>query len=99
MTTNQSARAVHGEVKRGDADPQSKAPLAGRPPTGGGEAPAHGSERFTTMQGVLSPVLTPFRADLSVDTGLLARQCRWLYEADVGAAIFGTNSEGNSISA
>ncbi len=52
-----------------------------------------------TMRGVLSPVITPFRADLSVDVPVLAAQCRWLLDADVGLAIFGTNSEGNSMSA
>ena len=54
---------------------------------------------MTTMKGVLSPVLTPFKADLSVDVGCLEAQCRWLLGADVGLAIFGTNSEGNSMSA
>lgn len=52
-----------------------------------------------TMQGVLSPVITPFKADLSVDTAALAAQCRWLLDCNVGLAIFGTNSEGNSMSA
>ena len=51
-----------------------------------------------TMRGVLSPVITPFCADLSVDVPVLAAQCRWLLDADVGLAVFGTNSEGNSIS-
>ena len=50
-----------------------------------------------TMRGVLSPVITPFRASLSVDVPALAAQCRWLLDADVGLAIFGTNSEGNSL--
>jgi len=50
------------------------------------------------MSGVLSPVITPFRADLSVDTGRLVRQCRWLLERDCGLAVFGTNSEANSLS-
>ncbi len=53
---------------------------------------------MASMRGVLSPVITPFRADLSVDIGMLAAQCRWLLDADVGLAIFGTNSEGNSLS-
>lgn len=52
-----------------------------------------------SMRGVLSPVITPFNKDLSVHTGLLAAHCRWLLESDVGLAIFGTNSEGNSLSA
>ena len=50
------------------------------------------------MSGVLSPVITPFRADLSVDTGRLVRQCRWLLARDCGLAVFGTNSEANSLS-
>jgi 4-hydroxy-tetrahydrodipicolinate synthase len=50
------------------------------------------------MRGVLSPVITPFRADLSVDVPVLAEQCRWLLASGVGLAIFGTNSEGNSLS-
>ena len=50
------------------------------------------------MSGVLSPVITPFHADLSVDTGKLVRQCRWLMARDCGLAVFGTNSEANSLS-
>jgi len=50
------------------------------------------------MSGVLSPVITPFNADLSVDTGKLVRQCRWLMARDCGLAVFGTNSEANSLS-
>ncbi|MDA1237140.1 MAG: dihydrodipicolinate synthase family protein [Acidobacteria bacterium] len=48
--------------------------------------------------GVLSPVVTPFKADLSPDPERLARQCRWLLSQDVGLAVFGTNSEANSLS-
>lgn len=48
--------------------------------------------------GVLSPVVTPFSADLSPDGKKLAAHCRWLLENDVGLAIFGTNSEANSLS-
>jgi 4-hydroxy-tetrahydrodipicolinate synthase len=50
------------------------------------------------MSGVLSPVVTPFKADLSVDAGRLVRQCRWLLSQDCGLAVFGTNSEANSLS-
>jgi len=50
------------------------------------------------MRGVLSPVLTPFHADLSVHKELLAAQCHWLLKCNVGLAVFGTNSEGNSLS-
>lgn len=51
------------------------------------------------MSGVLSPVVTPFNKDLSVDAARLVRQCRWLLSQDCGLAVFGTNSEANSLSA
>lgn len=49
------------------------------------------------MTGVLSPVVTPFTAELAPDADRLIRHCRWLIENDVGLAVFGTNSEGNSL--
>jgi 4-hydroxy-tetrahydrodipicolinate synthase len=49
-------------------------------------------------RGVLAPVVTPFHADLRPDPGRLARHCRWLLAQDVGLAVFGTNSEANSLS-
>jgi 4-hydroxy-tetrahydrodipicolinate synthase len=51
------------------------------------------------MSGVLSPVVTPFKKDLSVDADRLVRQCRWLMSQNCGLAVFGTNSEANSLSA
>jgi 4-hydroxy-tetrahydrodipicolinate synthase len=50
------------------------------------------------IKGILSPVVTPFKTDLSPDADRLLRHCRWLDSNDVGLAIFGTNSEGNSLS-
>ena len=50
------------------------------------------------ITGVLSPVVTPFRADLSPDGERFVRQCRWLLSQNVGLAVFGTNSEANSLS-
>ncbi len=50
------------------------------------------------MRGVLSPVVTPFDADLRPDVDRLTRHCKWLLSHDCGLAIFGTNSEGNSLS-
>ncbi|KAA0019715.1 dihydrodipicolinate synthase family protein [Salinicola corii] len=47
---------------------------------------------------VLSPVITPFRDDLSPDATRFVDHCRWLMANDVGLAIFGTNSEANSLS-
>jgi 4-hydroxy-tetrahydrodipicolinate synthase len=53
----------------------------------------------STLPAVLSPVLTPFTADGSPDAAKLLKQCKWLEANGVGQAIFGTNSEANSISA
>jgi 4-hydroxy-tetrahydrodipicolinate synthase len=50
------------------------------------------------IRGVLSPVVTPFRTDLSPDPERFVRQCRWLTSQNVGLAVFGTNSEANSLS-
>ena len=49
------------------------------------------------IRGVLSPVVTPFKADLSPDAEKLEAHCRWLLSNDVGLAVFGTNSEANSL--
>ena len=48
--------------------------------------------------GVLAPVVTPFKADLSPDASRLIAHCRWLLAQNVGLAVFGTNSEANSMS-
>ena len=50
------------------------------------------------LQGVFSPVITPFNRDFTVDHKKLASQCEWLISQEVGLAIFGTNSEANSLS-
>ena len=54
--------------------------------------------RTSRIEGVLSPVVTPFRSDYSPDADRFVRQCRWLLNNGVGLAMFGTNSEGNSLS-
>src|SRR5215470_17563521 len=51
------------------------------------------------LQGVLAPVVTPFRADLSPDPERFIAHCRWLLSQHTGLAVFGTNSEANSQSA
>ena len=53
---------------------------------------------MTRLTGVLSPVVTPFGADLAPDAQRFARHCRWLLSQNVGLAVFGTNSEANSLS-
>lgn len=50
------------------------------------------------MSGVLCPVITPFDDNLQPDAARLARQCRWLLDQGVRLAVFGTNSEANSMS-
>jgi 4-hydroxy-tetrahydrodipicolinate synthase len=50
------------------------------------------------ITGVLSPVVTPFKADLVPDPERFVRHCRWLLFQNVGLAVFGTNSEANSLS-
>ena len=51
------------------------------------------------IRGVLSPVVTPFKADLSCDSERFVRHCKWLLKNGCsGLAIFGTNSEANSLS-
>jgi len=50
------------------------------------------------LSGVLAPVVTPFQRDLSPDGKRLLAHCRWLLELNCGLAVFGTNSEANSLS-
>ena len=50
------------------------------------------------LGGIYSPVLTPFKPDLSPDTQAFVRHCQWLINSEVGLAVFGTNSEANSLS-
>jgi len=53
-----------------------------------------------TFSGVLVPVLTPFTADLDPDAARFKRICRWLLDEGAGGlAVFGTTSEGNSLTA
>lgn len=50
------------------------------------------------LRGALAPVLTPFHADLQPDVPRFVAHCRWLVENGASLAIFGTNSEANSLS-
>src|ERR1043166_1353795 len=49
------------------------------------------------IRGVLAPVLTPFKADLSPDDKRLIAHCKWLLSQNCGLAVFGTTSEANSL--
>ena len=51
------------------------------------------------IKGVLSPVVTPFKADLSPDRERFIAHCKWLLSQNCGLAVFGTNSEANSMAA
>lgn len=52
------------------------------------------------LRGVLAPVVTPFRSDYAPDARRFVRHCKWLLAHGCsGLAVFGTNSEANSLSA
>ena len=50
-----------------------------------------------SLRGVYAPVVTPFTSDLRPDSARFLHHCRWLLDNDVGLAVFGTNSEANSL--
>lgn len=50
------------------------------------------------IRGVLAPVVTPFKADYSPDHDRFVAQCKWMLTQGSGLAVFGTNSEANSLS-
>ena len=57
------------------------------------------TSKVKRIEGVLSPVITPFKKDYSPDADRFVRHCRWLLNNGcAGLAIFGTNSEANSMS-
>ena len=57
------------------------------------------TSRVKRIEGVLSPVITPFRKDYSPDAERFVRHCKWLLKNGcAGLAVFGTNSEANSLS-
>ena len=50
------------------------------------------------IRGVLSPVVTPFDGSMKPDAERFTQHCQWLLDSGVGLAVFGTNSEANSLS-
>src|SRR4030095_12699621 len=50
------------------------------------------------IRGVLAPIVTPFKADLAPDRQRFIAHCKWLLSQNCGLAVFGTNSEANSLS-
>jgi 4-hydroxy-tetrahydrodipicolinate synthase len=84
------ARRAHNVVSQTDCEPDM--PLTASPTAARPQAAAR-------LKGVLSPVITPFKADLSPDGERFVRHCKWLLKSGcTGLAIFGTNSEANSLS-
>src|SRR6202030_3324305 len=51
------------------------------------------------IRGVVAPVVTPFKGDLSPDTERFIAHCKWLLSQSCGLAVFGTTSEANSLAA
>jgi 4-hydroxy-tetrahydrodipicolinate synthase len=49
------------------------------------------------LAGTFTPVLTPFDKNLQVDAALFSKFCSWILSQGAGLAIFGTNSEANSL--
>jgi len=57
------------------------------------------ASRVKRIEGVLSPVITPFGKDYAPDAKRFVAHCRWLLRSGcAGLAVFGTNSEANSMS-
>lgn len=59
---------------------------------------AASSTAVPRFAGILAPVITPFGPDLAPDGKRLLQHCRWLLSQGSGLAVFGTNSEANSLS-
>src|ERR1700736_6266816 len=62
-------------------------------------ATVSGETMIQRIRGVLAPVVTPFKADLSPDQERFVAHCQWLLSQSCGLAVFGTTSEGNSLAA
>lgn len=56
------------------------------------------NQQTPSLPRVLSPVVTPFDHSGNPDTTKLSKHCQWLGRNGVGLAVFGTNSEANSLS-
>ena len=51
----------------------------------------------TRFSGVLAPVITPFTDTLQPDSKRFTKHCNWIVSQGVSLAVFGTNSEANSL--
>ena len=52
-------------------------------------------QQLPRIRGVLAPVVTPFRPDLSPDGERFIAHARWLLSQNCGLAVFGPSSEAN----
>ena len=51
----------------------------------------------TRFSGVLAPVITPFTDNLRPDSQRFIKHCNWIVAQGANLAVFGTNSEANSL--
>ena len=51
----------------------------------------------TRFSGVLAPVITPFTDNLRPDSQRFIKHCNWIVTQGANLAVFGTNSEANSL--
>ena len=49
--------------------------------------------RGNHIRGVLAPVVTLFKADLSPDSQSFIAHCKWLLSQNCGLAVFGTDGD------
>src|SRR5881275_2550426 len=60
---------------------------------------ASGEKITQRIRDMLAPIVTPSKADLAPDSQRFIGHCKWLLSQNCGLAVFGTNSEANSMSA
>src|SRR5213594_1031164 len=59
---------------------------------------ASGEKITQRIRDMLAPIVTPSKADLAPDRERFITHCNWLLSQNCGLAVFGTNSEANSLS-
>src|SRR6184192_126495 len=59
---------------------------------------ASGEKITQRIRDMLAPIVTPSKADLAPDSQRFIAHCKWLLSQNCGLAVFGTNSEANSLS-
>src|SRR5213594_1095779 len=59
---------------------------------------ASGEKITQRIRDMLAPIVTASKADLAPDSQRFIAHCKWLLSQNCGLAVFGTNSEANSLS-